>query len=394
MRYSEEKCQSHPERPTAGRCKKCKQVICDLCSRVNKKKCYTCAKSKSLSNGQVFFYIFAVISIIFMIFTYGIHENNNFQLTGQEHSIFDSSKDDIALLGKEPCDRNTILERCNDALLKNNARVCLKMSNAFLRQCGDYDQVHVYRNTAAIQLSEWSIALESANMLINSHPDSANVWYKRASTYHEKGDVQNAIEDYKKVLALMPGEIQSPFHLASLYQRIGKPCEGIQPLSNFIFEHPEIPSNADQLISNLYQNPICADLKGTGKANIKINKNGGAIFSQVKINGTLTGKFIVDTGASLVTLTTKFADKLGLPYQQWKSDILYTANGSTIVKIGRLDSVSLQGISAKNVEVAIIENKNNDGTDGLLGLSFLSRFNMKMEANQGYLKLDSKFSKK
>jgi aspartyl protease family protein len=394
MRYTEEQCQSHPERPTAGRCKKCNQVICDLCSRINKKKCSTCNKANSFNFGKAFLYLFAAFSIIFVIFKYGISENNNLQLTGQEHTIFDSSKDDIALLGKEPCDRNTILERCNDALLKNNARVCLKLSNAFLRQCGDYDQVHIYRNTAAIQLSEWNIALESANMLIDTHPDSATVWYKRANTYHEKGDVPNAIEDYKKVLALEPREIQSPFHLASLYQRIGKPCEGIQPLSNFIFEHPEIPSNADQLIAHLYQNPTCADLKGTGKASIKINKNGGAIFSQVKINGMLTGKFVVDTGASMVTLTTKFADKLGLPYQKWENKLLYTANGSTNAKIGRLDNVSLQGISAKNVEVAVIENTNNDGTDGLLGLSFLSRFNMKMEANQGYLKLDSKFSKK
>ena len=130
-------------------------------------------------------------------------------------------------------------------------------------------------------------------------------------------------------------------------------------------------------------------LKGTGKADIKLNKKDGIILSPVTINGTYTGKFIVDTGASMVTLSTKFADKLGLPYQKWETRLLYTANGSTNAKIGTLDSVSLQGLSAKNVEVAVIENTKDDGTDGLLGLSFLTRFNMKMDGKRGYLRLDS-----
>ena len=95
------------------------------------------------------------------------------------------------------------------------------------------------------------MALESANSLIESHPNNPSAWYKRANTYHEKDDLKNAIEDYKKVLALEPREIQSPFHLASIYQRIGKPCEGIKPLSNFIFEHPELSTNAEQLLSQL-----------------------------------------------------------------------------------------------------------------------------------------------
>jgi predicted aspartyl protease len=65
---------------------------------------------------------------------------------------------------------------------------------------------------------------------------------------------------------------------------------------------------------------------------------------------------------------------------------LQSANGTITARVGFLDSIALQGIEAKHVEVAITENL---GTiDGLLGLSFLGRFNIKMDIKNGYIHLN------
>lgn len=107
------------------------------------------------------------------------------------------------------------------------------------------------------------------------------------------------------------------------------------------------------------------------------------------VNGQ-PGRFVVDTGANLVALRRDFAGRAGISARTAGPPIrIQTANGVGLARLIRLDSLALQGASADSVEAVMIDSLPGD-IDGLLGLSFLSRFEFRLDAEAGQLHLTSK----
>lgn len=106
------------------------------------------------------------------------------------------------------------------------------------------------------------------------------------------------------------------------------------------------------------------------------------------INGRTT-KFLVDTGASSIAMSTRSAKKLGIDFirlSKGQRRITNTANGQAYFYPVVLDSVSVGGIEAKFVQAAIIE---GDATDSiLLGMSYLGRLNISQQ--QGVMTFQTK----
>jgi aspartyl protease family protein len=95
--------------------------------------------------------------------------------------------------------------------------------------------------------------------------------------------------------------------------------------------------------------------------------------------GQINGKsveFMVDTGASVVSLGQVEADRLGLDYKDGAQGISRTANGTVPMRLIVLNSVRIGDVEVANVEAAV-----HPGSLGmvLLGNSFLTRFQMKRE---------------
>ena len=67
-------------------------------------------------------------------------------------------------------------------------------------------------------------------------------------------------------------------------------------------------------------------------------------------------------------------------------EFVSTANGVALARLTRLDSLALQGATADGVEAAVIDGLPGD-IDGLLGLSFLTRFDFHLDAAAGRLRL-------
>lgn len=82
-------------------------------------------------------------------------------------------------------------------------------------------------------------------------------------------------------------------------------------------------------------------------------------------------KFLLDTGASKVTLTAQDAQKIGIDVQQLSFDIVInTANGITHVAPLRLQKIQIGDLILRDVEAFV----SNQGLDtSLLGMSFLSK---------------------
>jgi clan AA aspartic protease (TIGR02281 family) len=101
---------------------------------------------------------------------------------------------------------------------------------------------------------------------------------------------------------------------------------------------------------------------------------------KAEING-VRGLFVLDTGATYVAMRSKFADRAKVS-QVGASDItMATANGLTKAKLTKADKVTLGKLVATNGSVAVLDTDEKSygaGVDGLLGMSFLSRFEVQI----------------
>lgn len=94
----------------------------------------------------------------------------------------------------------------------------------------------------------------------------------------------------------------------------------------------------------------------------------GMYYVKGKINGVAT-RFLVDTGATFVTLSGNHANRLKIDYRKGKYSSAQTAAAVVPVWQIRLASVSIGGIELKNVEATVIAGE--QPFDVLLGNSFL-----------------------
>lgn len=94
------------------------------------------------------------------------------------------------------------------------------------------------------------------------------------------------------------------------------------------------------------------------------------------ING-VRQQFLVDTGATLVSIGAADAKRAGINYLAGAPATTMTANGPTRVWVVRLDTVRLGDMTLHGVEAAVHE---SSLPVGLLGMSFLNRTEMRREA--------------
>ena len=118
--------------------------------------------------------------------------------------------------------------------------------------------------------------------------------------------------------------------------------------------------------------------------------SGGTMVVTVSFGDNVSGRFVVDTGASMVLLPEYLAKKAGLPLDGPKMQSRI-ADGSVIENTSVLiPSITVEGRTAYEVEGAISPEPLSEEVDGLLGMSFLSRFHFRIDAENGQLILQPK----
>ncbi len=387
-------CKNHPASPATGSCVSCAAAICDVCTSfaLDGHVCVQCKgkelRRRKLRNLALLGVALAGLGALSPSIYRAVHKKVSDMQDGAP-AVFRGKLAPLAdALDKEPCDRRKIIDFCDELLREGEPRYCLRRTERFFAKCGDYVRLRWLTYEAHKRLSEWDEAIAEATKIIDAHPDDSDYRWWRGIAYEGKGAWAEAAADYEQTIRIEPKKTGIPFNLADMYRKLGRPCDGIFPLEQFTFYHPNVAENARRRLAELYDDPKCSERLGTGKAIIRLGASSRAVTSKVKINNTATGEMLIDTGASSVIVSQAFADRLGLPYRKWLQQRVLLASGSKLVYVGALDEVTLQGVTAKHVECAVIDGM--EGVDGLLGLSFLSRFEMKSDPAKGVLELNQK----
>jgi aspartyl protease family protein len=98
--------------------------------------------------------------------------------------------------------------------------------------------------------------------------------------------------------------------------------------------------------------------------------------------GTINGRsvrFLVDTGATLTTLSRREADRIGLDYRRGALQQTVTANGTVQGWRVSLATVGVASATASDVEAMVLDS--DALQDVLLGMSFLGRFDMRSQGS-------------
>ncbi len=114
--------------------------------------------------------------------------------------------------------------------------------------------------------------------------------------------------------------------------------------------------------------------------------SGGQFIADGMVNGVHM-RFMIDTGATYVSIPASEAARLGIDFRKGKLARSLTANGPVEVYRVTLDSVTLGDVTLFNVEGVVHQ---SPGLNlGLLGMSFLGRMEMRREG--GSLTLIKRF---
>lgn len=125
---------------------------------------------------------------------------------------------------------------------------------------------------------------------------------------------------------------------------------------------------------------ITANFAATENAGVTLfADSNGHFVSEGSINGAPV-KFLIDTGATMVSLNSNEAKRIGLNYLKGERSLVSTANGLAPVYKVRLDTVKIGDISLSNVDALVHEGENLPIV--LMGMSFLNRVEMKRAGSQ------------
>lgn len=99
----------------------------------------------------------------------------------------------------------------------------------------------------------------------------------------------------------------------------------------------------------------------------------GFFHADGKINGQPV-RFLVDTGANTIALSSEQADRLKIDYEKGKPGFASTAAGIAPMKMVKLRQITVGGITAYNLEAGIIQG--DHPRTPLLGAPFLEKVEM------------------
>lgn len=127
--------------------------------------------------------------------------------------------------------------------------------------------------------------------------------------------------------------------------------------------------------------------KNSNSYSIPVKPINGHFIVEVQINGNIKANLMVDTGASLVILSEKLGERLGVRNKKdFPSMSFSTAGGKIESPLFVLDSLKIGEAEVFGLEASTNPNFKGD-IDGLLGMSFLGEFKVEIDRENSQMLL-------
>jgi clan AA aspartic protease (TIGR02281 family) len=290
-------------------------------------------------------------------------------------------------LGREKCDQEAILHLANALNQVGYRREAAIAQVQFSSQCGGFAPALRGAANVLLRLSDYTTAENVSSDLIKLEPFDSNGYFLRALARDGNKSPKGAIDDYITSIELFGNKDRIGaavyYKMAGDYANLGQFCDALLPIEQWIALDPSrhTTSQTQAMLSDFTAKGGCAAATTGNAETFPAARAGGVIRVPVVVNN-VSGIFILDTGASFVALKESFAKKANIEIDLGTAVRLHTANGIADGKRGRAETIQLRSLKARSVPVVIEADTAaafGDRVDGLLGLSFLSRFNVAID---------------
>lgn len=292
-------------------------------------------------------------------------------------------------LAREPCYTDAVVQLGEQLLKAGFPREAGTSLQTFARRCGNAGKVLPLAYEAFGRINDHAKALEVADQLVNAVPSNGTVYYWRAMAHERTGNLTRALSDYMSTMQLVgnPRHLSGDvfYKLSQTYAALGRYCDAITPVEMYISLDPadRRTPQTTRIIADYAEKGKCDTRYATGIARVPFTQSNDIRLLTVAVNG-VAGTMIFDTGATLVAITPQFAARARISADRDNQIAVQTANGTTTVDTGYAETVSVGKAEAKGVVVAVHRGSGQPlggKIDGLLGMSFLSRFNVSISSN-------------
>ncbi|MCR6736613.1 MAG: retroviral-like aspartic protease family protein [Afipia sp.] len=287
----------------------------------------------------------------------------------------------LGQLQREPCDREAILPLVKLLVSVGYPRDGATAARKFGERCGHNSQLLEEAYAALTRINDFSSAVAVANEMIKLDQARSRYRYLRGTAYEGMKNPRGALSDYVSALQLFTDlsnvSVSEFYRISRMYAAIGRYCDAITPLEMYISynvtkrQTPQLT----KMITEYANDGNCRASYASGSDKVWITQNN---IVDVTING-VKARMIVDTGASMVSITPGLAARARILPDEQNLMTFQVVGGTVQSAPGYAQLIQVGQTSATSVPVAISvgrETAFGDQIDGLLGMTFLARFNV------------------
>jgi len=200
----------------------------------------------------------------------------------------------------------------------------------------------------------------------------------------EKGEIQSGRMAFETGKRLFPEDEE--LHILGIQQAVS---ENNWEEAKQLLHMRSYPENLQAQAKHLEQ-LITEKLDTKKTVYLRFTPGAKEIVIEALLNQGVKQYFILDTGATHVTISSKTADQLGIKItENTPARPIRTASNVMLAYEVILDSIAIGDLRADNIIALIIDLPGVPGA-GLLGTNFLNRFNVEIDNQNGVLILTSR----
>lgn len=220
-------------------------------------------------------------------------------------------------------------------------------------------------------------------------------YYQLGARAYAQGQLEEALGYMKKAMVEHPADPDVRYYLALCLDKLNRDKEALLQYE-FVRDRgtdPRLVSYSQTRVSALQaMTPRLVNVTSAQSLIVPLKEARNALMVDVTIQNSqsgksVTGTFIIDTGATYTSISEDMARQLGLNLSGEVIKIT-TANGRIDVPKVNLDSLNVNGIQAHDVSATVIPIKSGSTFQGLLGLSFIRQFKMTIDPQANHLVLE------